>query len=351
MNIKDIQENFIKIYGGEEKNIRSFSVCASLRLAGVNTDGFDCLSLSVSPVTTAVIREKNDGMYSIINADNDIMYQCKEDKLLDYGNNKELQNLFRAIALTKGNIKGAEILLNYSVDQNSLKNPEYALCTAFSLISKNTLPAIGEITALTDNSSSLDTLTECILYGRKNTVTAKNKNCSCDSLAFYLNGYKLIIMTVKNTKETTSKIIKETAAKLNSNNAKQENEYVRFCANEQQRAAAIRENLITYKTVNSKLADILKSSAYELCSITGKYGATILDAYKTAEGIGLAEAVFAAYDYSGICAIVCNSEVDNFIASFSDLYQRRIGTEPEFYICDTADSGIELTVDEYVRKL
>lgn len=350
MSITEIRDNFIKIYGGDEKNLRAFSVSSALRLAGCDAPGFDCLSLSVSPATTAVIREKSDGIYKIINSDSDVMYQCGEDKLLDYGDDMSVQSIFRAIALTKGKVKGAEILLNYSADRSCFKNPVTTVAAALSLTGKNSLPSPGEISSLADSGTLLDKLTECKLSGRQNTVTLKSKNGSVGQLAFYLTGYKLVIATVKNTKETAAKKIYE-AAKNAVSDTSEQSPYERFCANEQKRAERLLENLTAYKAINHELADILKNSAYELCSLTGKYGHTVYEAYKAAEDTHLAAAILAAYDYSGICAIVSNAETDNFVKSFSEIYQRRQGSSPEFYICDTADSGIELDMTEYSRQL
>jgi|GEM_PF-4989005 len=350
MNITEIRDNFIKIYGGDEKNLRAFSVCSALRLAGCDAPGFDCLSLSLSPATTAVVREKSDRIYKIINSDSDVMYQCGEDKLLDYGDDMGQQGIFRAIALTKGNVKGAEILLNYSADRDRFKNPVTTVAAALSLIGKNALPSPGEISSLADSGTRLDKLTECKLGGRQNTVTLKSKNGSVGQLAFYLTGYKLIIAKIKNTRETAAQKIHEAVKKAACNTSEQD-PYERFCVNEQKRAERLCENIAACKAVNGELADILKNSARELCSLTGKYGHTLFEAYKAAEDTRLAAAILVAYDYSGICAIVSNAETDNFVNSFSQSYERRQGSSPEFYICNTADSGIELDMTEYRRQL
>lgn len=323
----------MKIYGGDKSNLKSFSVCAALKLCGTDTEGFSCISLSLSPATIATVRIKNDGLYKIINSNSDIMYQCDENKLLDYNDDDIAKHLFRAIALSKGNICGAEILLTHSVDESCFNNSLIAVYTALNIINNKPQPSINEVASLSDNKKYVDNLFACKLYGRKNTVIVKNQKGDVHYLPLNFNTHKLIIARIDSLKESFFKAIKELS---------QKSTYIQYQNNEQERVLKIIENITTYKAPNKEFSTILKASAQELCSLYAKYGNIIHEACKTAEETSLPCAVFPAPEYNGICAITENSKVDDFITSYTKLYESLAGEKPKFYICNTADSGIEL---------
>lgn len=352
MDSRELRENFVKIYEGEEKGVRAFSVCPSVRLCGINADGFDCAAIAVSPDTVTVIRPTDGNDFKIIKSNNDVMYSCRNDLLKQCNEPESVKRLFETVGMMKGSISGADILFVNSVDDTDFQTDIFSLSAAMSMISKNRLPSVEEMGILTHNPRLIDSVTESLLFSRKNCVLFKHKDGFYENVTLYLSDCKLIVFKIMAVKENISAQIKTAALKIkDSTRTAAAERYEEYCLHEQERSECLFRELKNNPLPTYTAARIIRDSSYELFSLCGRYGASLRSIYSAAERVGNACFIAAAYDLGGICAAVKNEYVDGFIKDVSDLYEKREGSKPDIYICDSADSGVELNLGDITVTL
>lgn len=349
INTVEIQENFIKIFGGEKYDLQSFSVSSGINITGIDCINNSSISIPLSLSTTVTVRKTNDGFYKFIDLDSDVMYQCSSNNLLDYNDNKNIKNIFRAIAFFKGNLNGAEILFNYSTDDPRFKQPIHAVSVALGIMGNNSIPSVNEIDSLTKNEHLQNKNTACSLFGRRDTAIYCTSNNKAEYLPFNISDYKLVIAALDVKKENIK--TSDIQRKIDNNALKSDvSEIASFFIKEPDRINKVYNNLFTYKTVNEEFADIMREYAKEFSHVFGNYGKILYKAHSIAEDTSLTSAVIPSYDYKGICAVVKNNNVDRFIESFSNTYMQIMGSKTFYFICNTADSGIELNSTVPIMK-
>lgn len=347
MDSRELRENFIKIYEGEENGIRAFFASPPVRLCGLNIPGFDCAVTAISPDTTAVIRRSEEDFFRIIKSDSDVMYQCRNDMLKQCNEKESVKKLFEAIGLLKGNLMGADILLVNSTDDKAFQTNLYALGTAVKMLSENRTPAVNEMKSVADNSDLMDSITEGFLYAKKDSVMFRHKDGKYENIPFYLSDYKLIVFKIIAPHEDIVPQVRSAASRvLHEKNVTQPDKYEKYCINEQKRAERFLGELKNNPVPSEASACIFEESSFELFSLCGRYGAAIYSLYSAAAESGRTGFITAAYDLGGICAAVKNEYVDEYIKDVSDLYESREGSKPDIYICASAGSGEELNLQD-----
>jgi len=279
----------------------------------------DCTQTFVLPCnlyTYATIRVTNNGFFNIITSKSDRMYQCSTDSLLNFDCDAQIKNIFKAIAFLKGNISGAQILISYTVDDNTFHNPTVAVCTALSIIDSQKVPQSSQLKPFIcekyDNTSSLFAQ----LHARQNTIISGTKTDDNIALPFDLSNHKILLCKIK------------------SENYEQKSDT--------ELTNKIFENISHTETPNSELYNILEQLYFQ-------------DGKKLKKDIKRLYKLFTLTKETGLCAlntidfrngtftcIVKNNNTDNFINIFSEVYNQIEGDIPKLYICDSCDSAIEV---------
>ena len=141
MNIKELKEKFIQIYGGAEENLRIFSAPGRVNLIGEHTDynGGYVFPAALTMKTTIVARPREDRFISLAATDLDFRIKASLDKLdkykkLEWGN----YQLGVADELQKAGyeLTGCDLLYDDTVPHGAGLSSSAAIevATAFALV-------------------------------------------------------------------------------------------------------------------------------------------------------------------------------------------------------------------------
>ncbi len=323
------KDSFIKYYGGEKNGLKCFKSCFGIVLygAGLENTKASVGILSLSAGANVVVRLTEDYSFKIICSDMDTEFECNLEELKAFNGDKLPKALFKVCAMLKGEIKGAEILIYYSIDDKKFKTPVTALATALGIMDKGKIPDIEAVRFLADESEDEKNLIPAAeLYGRKNTILNRRNDGKWEYLSFNFSGVKAVLSYVDKTIDVKKMLSEDDMEKYKSNECK--------------RIELIRAELSENKTITQQIAKIFKASAYELFNMLGKNSDFLFDMYKFSEETNLVTAVVPIYSIGGVCAFVEDKDIDNYIEKLSSEYQKKAGQMPTFCICDSDSSGI-----------
>ncbi len=330
----DIKENFKKIYGANDEGIKCYKTCCGIVLYGAGFDDSDlCMGgLSLSVETSVAIKTNNKKKFYIIFSDLNTQYECELDKLKTFVGDKLAKSMFEILAMTRGSINGAEILIEYSINDKRFQRPSASLMSGLGILNNGKIADIEFVKCLIDTNEELYSFLPCELYGRKNTLLNRDKNGKLEYLPFNLDGFKIVLSLMDDKGFDIKNIL------FKSN----DNKFKNYMINEEKRAELIKEELIKNGTITEKTDKILKASAYELLDALGKSAEKLFQMYKISEETNLAKTIVPMYSYFGICAFVPDENVDRYVKIISEEYQKKVGAIPTLCICDSCDSGIEI---------
>ncbi len=325
-----LKENFVKYYGGATDGLKCFKNCVGIVLygAGLEESNISMGSITLSVGTDVIIRVKEDFSFKIISSDMDTEFECPLESLRDFNGDKMPKALFRVCALMKGEIKGGEILIDYSINDKRFKRPVTALASLIGLMDKGKLPDIETVKFLIEECDEEKySVLASELYGRKNTILNRRNDGKFEYLPFNLSGLKAVISYVDSKRTDIKKELSD-------------EEMEKYKSNESKRIELIKAEIDGKKTITPQIAKIFKASAAELFNMLGKSVDYLSDMYKISEETGLTKAVVPVYSIGGVCAFVEDKDVDRYVEEASSLYQKKAGQMPTFCICDSSSSGI-----------
>ncbi len=291
--------------------------------------------LSLSIDTKIAIKTNERKKFNIIFSDMNTQYECDCEKLRDFMGDKLIKSMFKSCAMMRGSLDGADILIEYSIDDKRFKKPATALISALGIMNNGKLPNIETIKCLIDSDEELYSFLPATLYGRKNVLISKEKNNRLEYLPFDLSGYKMVLSLVDDKGFNIKNIISDSK----ENDVKFKN----YVINECKRTDIIKNELKTSGTITPTLSQQLKESGYELLGALGKSSDKLFQMYQISEKTGLAKTLVPMYSHFGICAFVLDEDVDKYAKLISEEYQKKVGTIPTLCICESGDSGIEIT--------
>ncbi len=329
----DIKENFKKIYDLSDEGIKCYKTCCGIVLYGAGFDDGDLSmgGISLSVDTSIAIKTNNKKKFYIVFSDLNTQYECELDKLKTFVGDKLIKSMFDILAMTRGSINGAEILIDYGINDKRFQRPSISLITGLGILNNGKIADIEFVKCLIDKNEELYSFLPCELYGRKNTLLSRDKNGRLEYIPFNLDGFKMVLSLMDDRGFDIKHIL-----------SKSDNKSKNYIINEEKRAELIKEELIKNGTITEKTDEILKDSAYELLGVLGKSAEKLLNMYKISEETGLAKAIVPMYSCFGICAFVPDEDVDKYVKKISEEYQKKVGAIPTLCICDSCDSGIEI---------
>lgn len=333
MFIIDIKENFKKIYNSNDEGIKCYKTCCGIVLYGAGFDDSDLSmgGLSLSVDTSIAIKTNNTKKFNIVFSGLNTQYECELDKLKNFVGDKLIKSMFEVLAMTRGSINGAEILIEYGINDKRFQRPLTSLISGLGILNNGKIADIEFVKCLIDANEELYSFLACELYGRKNTLINKDKKGRLEYLPFNLDGFKIILSLMDDKGFDIKHILSKSDNKLKD-----------FMMNEEKRAELIKVELLKNGIITEELNMLLKASAYELLDSLGKSAEKLLNMYKISEETGLAKAIVPMYSYFGICAFVPDKDVDKYVKIISEEYQKKVGAIPTLCICDSCDSGIEI---------
>lgn len=285
--------------------------------------------LSLSIGTQIAIKTNNKKTFSIIFSDVNTQYECETQKLRDFMGDKLIKSMFRSCAMMRGDINGADILIEYNIDDKRFKRPMVSLISALGILNNGKIADIETIRSLIDTEEEVYSFLPAALYGRKNTVVHKDKKS--EYLPLNLNGYKIVLSLIDDKGFNIKNILS------NADDVRE-----RYIQNECERADRIKNELKNSGTITPEMSAQLKTSAHELFSVIGKRADRLFKMYQISDDTGLASALVPMYSHFGICAFVEDKDVDKYIEVISKECQKKVGTIPTLCICESDDSSIEI---------
>lgn len=328
MDAKEIKENFIKHYSGDNKGLKCYKSCCGIVLygAGLEDSGLCMGGLSLSIDTGIVIRAKDDKVFNIICADTDIKYECDVEKMNSFTGDKLSTEMFKACAMLKGKLCGAEILVEYSVNDRKFKRPLTTLMSGLGILDKGKVPDFETVKYMLEKGEEKNySFLPAQLYGRKNTLVSRRTDGSWEYLPFNLTGLKMVISYT----DLKGLDIKKSLS---------DDDMKKYSENEIKRAELIKKE----KGITEEVGKLIKASAYELFDLLGKSAEKLKEMYKISEETGLCILVVPLYNYYGVCTFLKDEDIDAYCDMISKEYQKKAGIMPTLCICDSADSGVEI---------
>ena len=340
LDLKEIKSNFVKRYKGSKDGLRSFSVCPYVNLLGEGIEKLCFISTNFSIETIVALILSDEESFCYMCDDSDIEHVAGTHELTKSFTDDEENIVFGEIARKKGKIKGAKILFDFALEEEKFKMKKEAVFTALEMINSGSIRQ--------DNMIKLQAF-----FAKANTLLYK-----CDTLE-YLNvdfsDCKLILITGDAKEEKIDEMLMESYEQLKKeygisdictflqNKPKPDDLKKRYIVNEIARIKEFYNEIKSCGELNQRCCEILAESSIEFFSICEKSGKKLEKMYKTAQNTGLSETVFISIEYGGIVAVVKNENVDKFVDIYTEEHKKTAGDIPAVYICNSADSGVELS--------
>ena len=340
MDIKEIKNNFVKRYEGSKEGLRSFSVSPYVNLLGEGIEKLCFVSTNFSIETVVTLRLSDEEGFCYMCNDSDIEHIAGVHELTKSFSDDEENIVFSEIARKKEKIKGAKILFDFASDEEKFKMKKEAVFAAFEIINNR---------CIREN----DVMEPQVLFAKANTLLYKFNTFEYIDVDFA--DKKLILITGDAKKEKIDELLMKSYEQLKkeygisdiyeliNNKPCPEDINKRYIVNEIARIKEFYDEIKSCGELNQKCCEILAESSKELFSICEKSGKKLEKMYKTASDTGLSEVVFAGVEYAGIIAVVKNENVDKFIEIYTQEHKKTAGDIPAVYICNSCDSGIELS--------
>lgn len=353
-------DNFQKVYAGKNEKPYIFKAAYGLLMLGEAISEVErrVIGIGITPDTLIGIRLCREDIFYLRELDSEVMYECRRTELGVYRENNWAKDIFHLIGrLTKSiNAAGAQILFYKEGKKEEFESYSAAAAIGFSdIFCKSLNPAALLGVILPDNINFADNAKELISLEAAKDRFAFVENQIPIYLPASLSGYKIIIVLTgeKPFKNPDFKRVldrmKETGrgeVSSFSHISRDEIGLYRdlpeyylalFARNESERITAGAEAL---KRGDINLfGDIVKQSGKEYLAAAGKSSSNIELLFEFASEISY---VCGIYKNRGVFAVVADGEVDKFVAGVGEMYEKKAGSKPEFYIC--ADSATEEVV-------
>ena len=341
MDIQDIKKDFVLRFGGEKDEIRCFCVGTSVKILGIGLEKLENgrYEIPLSIKTTISIRENEKCVFSYQLSDTNEEYSCDCDELNACNKNSQEKEIFKTIETYKGKITGAEILFSFDVNNDKFKKLKESLILGLEKLNNN-----------------LEKENNCELFGRKNSLYHINENNEMEYIPFNLNGYKVILALTGIKKEDISGKIKKAYTNLKKENKNvksvrnvsdlsidREDSVEKYLINELTRCELSKKMLKETGGYIKSIENLLKASYKELSSIMNKGKSVYEKIYFSAEKTEYMEGIFMLHEIGGVGVLVKDENVDDFMKEFTKFHEKYVGEKPKLYVCDSCDSGMEIS--------
>ncbi len=328
MDRKTIKEMFEKYYGETSGEIYCVKMGHGVKLFGNFSEQTEIFEggISLSINTGMAISLKNDNKFDIIQSNRDIKYRVDFNDSENRMDNSELKRIKKICAISKGTLKGGNILI--LIDSDELTKPLTTLMCGLEIAGAEKVPDLEKVCCMTDElDDEKNTFLPAELYGRKNTLIYGRKNGIWEYLPFNMEGYK-IILAYANIKE------------VNINKISSEEKFKDYIKAEEKRTEILKKIIKEKKCVCDEVGAILNNSHSELLKLLGRSGEELDKMYRTAVDTEICVCCVPIYEKGGICTIVKNELVDDYTRIISCEYQKKAGEKPALFICDSDDSCV-----------
>ncbi len=393
MNLNELKSKFIKIYGGEESDLRVFSSPGRVNLIGEHTDynGGFVFPAALTVASTIIVRARNDREVNLAATDLDDRVNANLDELekykaLKWGNYQlgvadELQKsgyklvgcdmLFHdTVPLGAGLSSSAAIEVVTALTLATLGNEANCIDKKIDMIEMAIIGQKAENNFVGVNCGIMDQFASAM--GKKDhAIFLDCKDLSYELVPLKLEGYKIVIANTNKKRsladskynerrsecEKGLEILKTAmpdATCLGEISIKEFNKYkhiiedntiakrVEHVIAEDDRVLrsikALKDNELE---AFGKLMNASHESLKNLYEVSGIELDTIVEEGLKVDGVVGSRMTGAGF---GGCAvsIVKNKKVDDYISQVGKNYLQKIGYEASFYVSDIGDGGKEI---------
>ncbi|MCX7715418.1 MAG: galactokinase [Clostridia bacterium] len=390
MNLNDLKQEFLKRFGGDDKDIRFFTSPGRVNLIGEHTDynGGFVFPAALSMNTTIVARPRNDGILRMQATDLDIkvegsLLEIEKYKDLEWGN----YQFGVASELMKAgyNVIGADMLYHDTIPHggglSSSAAIEVATAIAMVMLGGGQAPDGVEMAKIGQKAENNYIGVNCGIMdqfasamGKKNHAIFLNcKDLSFKLVPLALDGMKIVISNTNKKRSLAAskynerrseceigfEILKKalpnatclgdvTYEEFEANKYLIENETVR-----KRVAHVISEDDRVLKSVEAlnkgdivKFGELMTASHHslrDLYEVTGEELDTLVEEALKIDGVLGSRMTGAGFGGCTV-SIVKNEAVDEFIKCVGEAYERRIGYKASFYVSEVDDGGREVFI-------
>lgn len=353
MNLKKLQSDFKIRYNRDVTPSCTFAGTPLFLLGDITPTENAIVTALSSGTALAINTGVFENVFSIQDTETNTVYTCEKERLSRYRSDTPARLIFNILGALNDNLglklKGAELLYMHMTTEPKFFNSVSPLLTAISILSGE------EPVRLLSPLSTLG-ISKKELFSYKATLMLCKDRCAVNLdgdfriLPIPFCGTKtVIIKTGKKNLYLSEKINKavcdfKKAAEsegevftltkdllFNLSLSRQTRELCEFAIREDERIKAFlhgRENI--FSLINQSAEDFIKIAENDDLKLL----------YRTATDLKTHLAIRPLPSGAGLYAIIPDRDVDGFLEALSKVYQKKSGIKPEFYVTDTANSGM-----------
>lgn len=391
MNIKELKEKFIQIYGGAEENLRIFSAPGRVNLIGEHTDynGGYVFPAALTMKTTIVARPREDRFISLAATDLDFRIKASLDKLdkykkLEWGN----YQLGVADELQKAGyeLTGCDLLYDDTVPHGAGLSSSAAIevATAFALVmlsnkSYNTDINLIEMAKISQKAENNYVGVNCGIMDQFASAMGKANHAiflDCKDLSFKLvklniEGYKIVISNTNKKRSLASSKYNERRSECEKGLEILKTVFpdANFLGEIAYEDYIKHKSLIEDETISKRVEHVMSENNRVLKSVEAlnnndinEFGKLMIASHTSLKenyevtGVELDTLVEEALKVSGVIgsrmtgagfggctvSIVKEDAVNEFIEEVGRNYYERVGLEASFYVSEIGDGVKEI---------
>lgn len=371
MTVTELLEDFIRRYSGQPDTAGIYFTSAGLDLLGGTSApyGGNVLTVSLSPGTYAVIRHTDTGRIGLEESMSNIEYTCDISALGLYQEKNWAAPVFQTLATLQSagaGLAGAELLLHHSVQEPLLQQTVPAALLAADRL-RSQPQALARLAV--PRSQAAGSVLAAFAGKADVLLLSAPQILEFSYLPFPAAEYKIVLMmTAEKSKKDMTGLFAEAYQTMQSKNpslvsAAQLTEsdaalcqgtllypYAKFMVYEQQRITAAIALLRQRQPDLAGFFALLNHSGQELMGLCQKTYKDAASLYTLIRDTGLAAACRILDPGRGVFSIVLSGQVDTFVEKIRAIFLEKAGYPPSFYICSTADSGMQLPLPSKMPK-
>lgn len=347
MTKDELLNNFEKVYSKKDTSPFIFKGAYPVILMGEHNpeDSQTVLGIGVKPDTYIGVRLCDDNFY-ISDIKERVVYQCKREELPYYKENKWAGELFLIISkmIKDTEIEGAEILFCAEGRNEEIESYKSVLCYAFSKITGKYFYDKELLNFILPNDCNFVENSRMLfsLNSEKDKVMFAD-DASFGYIAPIPSEYKILLIL---TDEKPFKGI-DLARKKEKEEDFVIDEYTIYKDLEDYSAFEFskREKTRTEWGIKAlkkgdlrEFGNMLKASAEEYLAELNKKNSKVGTLFFT---VSLLTEICGIYKNKGVFAFVQEERVDTFVENIGNIYEKKVGKKPNFYICETSDTKEE----------
>ena len=393
MNIEELKREFLKRFGGSEKDLRVFKAPGRVNMIGEHTDynGGCVFPAAIELETTIIARKRPDRTLIMEATDLDVRVEAELDSLEEYKSLKwgNYQTGVASELTADGHkLRGCEMLFDDTVPHGGGLSSSAAIevATALCLLTFANEEAgktekidnvylaligqraernyIGVSCGIMDQFASAMGKKDCAIFldcntleykhiplnlsGKSIVITNTNKKRSlitskynerCEECAQAVSILKAVYPEIQNLADVGTEQFESAKNTIKNDTVRKRAQHVVYeCARVEDSVEALKRGDIT---AFAQLMNESHNSLRDLYEVTGEELDTLVDAARSVNGCLGSRMTGAGFGGCSV-SIVENDAVDEFKEKVSKIYAEKIGYSPSFYVTGAGEGAREI---------